>query len=161
MGKSSLLNRLLGGRQLARTSSKPGCTRLIHFYRVDEKFCFVDLPGYGFARVSQQTSNDWKELIEAYLLGRGNLALSVILLDARRGWMEKDLELKSWLEFHDRRHLVVATKMDKLKSLSDQARGLDAIRRQCGASEPVPFSAITGRGVREIWQVIWTTQNRP
>lgn len=162
VGKSSLLNCLLGSRQLARTSRKPGCTRLIHFYRVDGNgsFCFIDLPGYGFARVSKQVMEDWRELIEACLLGRSKLALSILLLDVRRGWMEKDLELKRWLEFHNRRHLVVATKIDKLKNQSDLSRGLAAIRQSAG-HEPVPFSAVTGQGVREIWQAILKTQNQP
>ncbi|MGE5644167.1 MAG: ribosome biogenesis GTP-binding protein YihA/YsxC [Acidobacteriota bacterium] len=161
VGKSSLLNCLLGGRQLAHTSSKPGCTQLIHFYRVDGRICFVDLPGYGYARVPKQMKAGWKELIEAYLVGRERLALSILLVDVRRGWMEKDLELKRWLEFHNRRHLVVATKMDKLRNQSEQKRGLDAIRQHLPGGDPVPFSAIDGRGSREIWQAIWKTQNRP
>jgi GTP-binding protein len=161
VGKSSLLNCLLGGRQLAHTSRKPGCTRLIHFYRVDGSCSFVDLPGYGFARVSKQTIDHWKELIEAYLLERRSLALSILLVDVRRGWMEKDLELLRWLEFHNRRHLVVATKMDKLKNRSEQTRGLEAIRQQIHGGQPVPFSAIDGRGAREIWQAIWITQKKP
>lgn len=161
VGKSSLLNCLLGGRQLAYTSRRPGCTQLIHFYRVDGKLCFVDLPGYGFARVPKQTIASWKDLIEAYLLDRKNLLLAVLLLDVRRGWMEKDLELKEWLEFHNRRHLVVATKMDKLKQ-SEVTRGLEAVRRHLhDGEELVPFSAVTGRGVREIWQAIWITQKKP
>ena len=159
VGKSSLLNCLRGGRQLAYTSRKPGCTQLIHFYRVDGKLCFVDLPGYGFARVPKQMIASWKDLIEAYLLDRKNLLLAILLVDVRRGWMEKDLELKRWLEFHNRRHLVVATKMDKLKQ-SEESQGLEAVRRQLQDGEPVPFSAVTGRGVREIWQAIWTTQKK-
>ena len=159
VGKSSLLNCLLGGRQLARTSAKPGSTRLIHFYRVNGEFCFVDLPGYGFATVPQQRSAGWKQLIEAYLLDRDSLTLAILLVDSRRGWMEKDLELKRWLEFHNRRHLVVATKIDKLNQ-SEQIRNMEALKRQAGAEGPMPFSAVTGRGVREIWQAIWKTQNR-
>ncbi len=163
VGKSSLLNCLAGGRQLARTSRKPGCTQLIHFYKVSDgtnrAVCFADLPGYGYARVPAATAASWKELIEAYLLRRRSLALSILLIDIRRGWMEKDLELKKWLEFHDRRHLVVATKVDKLKQ-SEEFRGLEAIRLHSGGLEPVPFSAMTGRGTREIWQSIWKTQNR-
>ncbi len=164
VGKSSLLNCLMGGKGLARTSRKPGCTQLIHFYRVESdggagrgEFCFVDLPGYGFARAPHEIIAGWKDLIEAYLVERGSLALSILLLDARRGWMDMDLELKRWLEFHNRRHLIVATKMDKLNQ-SEQTHGLEAIRRQGG--DPVPFSARTGRGTREIWQTIWTTLNR-
>jgi len=159
VGKSSLLNCLLGSERLARTSGKPGCTQLIHFYGVDAGFCFADLPGYGYARVSKQVRESWKTLIEAYLLGRGSLALSILILDIRRGWMEKDLELKQWLEFHNRRHLVVATKTDKLKHRPELIRGLAAIRDLAG-QEPVPFSAVTGQGVREIWQAILKTQNQ-
>jgi GTP-binding protein len=159
VGKSSLLNCLLGGRQLANTSRKPGSTRLIHFYRVNGEFCFVDFPGYGYAHVPQQTAGGWRQLVEAYLLDRKALALSILLVDARRGWMEKDLELQRWLEFHNRRHLVVATKFDKLNQ-SEQIHGLEALKRHASAEGPIPFSAVTGRGVREIWQAIWTTQNR-
>jgi len=159
VGKSSLLNRLLGPKTQARTSGTPGCTQLIHFYRVADSLCFVDLPGYGFARVPKRIQDGWKELVEAYLLGRGNLALSILLLDIRRGWMEKDLELKQWLELHNRRHLVVATKIDKLKQ-SEVTRGLRAIREQA-SEEPAPFSAVTGDGVKEIWQAIWRTQKKP
>ncbi len=159
MGKSSLLNCLLGGRQLANTSRKPGSTRLIHFYRVNGEFCFADLPGYGFAHVPRETSAGWKQLVEAYLLERKALALAILLVDVRRGWMEMDVELKRWLEFHQRRHLVVATKTDKLNR-SEQIRGMKALALEAGAEEVLPFSALTGRGTREIWQAIWKTQNR-
>jgi GTP-binding protein len=158
VGKSSLLNRLLGGSRLARTSGRPGCTQLIHFYGVDGRFCFVDLPGYGYAEVSREQSAKWKELVETYLMKRQSLALSLLLLDARRGWMEKDLELKQWLEFHGRRYLVVVTKVDKLKGQSERQRGLAAIGRH--SEESIPFSAVTGQGVREIWQAIWKTQDK-
>ncbi len=157
MGKSSLLNRLLGSG-VARTSGKPGCTQLIHFYRVEEGFCVVDLPGYGFAKVPKQVQEGWRELVEAYLLGRTRLALSILLLDVRRGWMDKDIELKKWLEFHQRRHLVVATKIDKLKP-SETVRSLRAI--QDGGDPAIACSAVTGQGVREIWQAIWKIQNNP
>jgi GTP-binding protein len=160
VGKSSLINRLLDAKGLAFTSSKPGCTKLIHFYKVEEKMLFVDLPGYGYARVSKVILQSWKRLIESYLEERSSLTLLVLLLDARRGWMEKDLELKQWLEFHNRRHLVVATKVDKLNQ-SERNRGLVEIRKRCPDVPPVPFSAVTGQGVREIWQAITKTQIRP
>jgi len=87
VGKSSLLNALTGAGELAFTSSRPGCTQLINFYEVDGGYRFVDLPGYGFAKVPQEITRQWKGLIEAYLFNRGTLRLSVLLLDARRGWM--------------------------------------------------------------------------
>ncbi len=155
VGKSTLLNCLLRERNLARTSSKPGCTQVVNFYRVDGGLYFVDLPGYGYAKVPFEQQRRWKWLIEAYLLGRKTLELSVLLLDARRGWMEKDLELKRWLEFHRRRYLVVATKSDKLRTLKERHRAEEALRRHLpeGAA-PVMFSAVTGQGVKQVWQAI-------
>ena len=154
VGKSSLINALLGQKALAFTSSKPGCTQSINFYRVDGSCYFVDLPGYGYARVSKETTLEWKKLIESYLLERRGLTLSVLVLDARRGWMEKDLELKQWLDLHGKPSLAVATKMDKLKNQSEMQQSLKDLRK--GAGEVMLCSAETGRGVREIWQAITT-----
>jgi GTP-binding protein len=154
VGKSSLLNCLTGQKRLAFTSAKPGCTQLVNFYRIDGQFHFVDLPGYGYARVPKEVTSQWKQLIEQYLLQRESLQLCFLILDARRGWMDKDLELKQWLEFHNRRYLVIATKTDKLKSQSDLRQGVAAIRTQSPDAEPLPFSAVSCRGVREIWQAI-------
>ena len=154
VGKSSLLNALIGRKGLAFISSTPGRTQTINFYRVDNAFYFVDLPGYGFAKVPIAVQQSWKQLIEGYLHKRDTLRLSCIILDARRGWMEKDLELKRWLEEQGREYLVIATKTDKLNQ-SEESRGMRAIREE--GVEPLPFSAITGRGVREIWQAIAKT----
>jgi len=154
VGKSSLLNALARRPGLAFTSSSPGRTQTINFYRVELGVHFVDLPGYGFAKVLLQEKERWRKLIEAYLLGRQSLALSFLLLDARRGWMDMDLELKQWLEVHNRRYQVVATKIDKLKSKTQQLEGMASIREKLPDHEPVPFSAIDRRGVREIWQII-------
>jgi len=154
VGKSSLINALAGQRKLAFTSNTPGRTQTINFYRVDGAFYFVDLPGYGYARVPPGFASQWKVLIEQYLQKRETLRLSCLVLDARRGWMDKDLDLKRWLEHHGRPYVVVATKVDKLNQ-SEQERGLRAIREE--GVEPLPFSALTGRGVREIWQAITTT----
>lgn len=160
VGKSSLLNAIVRQPGLAFTSSRPGCTQLINFFRVREDLSFVDLPGYGYARVSLDERARWKELIESYLLERRNLALSFLLIDARRGWMDKDLELKAWLEFHNRRYRVIATKVDKLKSNNQLKAALAAIERETPDEQPVPFSAIDGRGVREIWQTISKIKNK-
>ena len=154
VGKSSLLNVLTGQKKLAFTSSTPGRTQTINFFRIDGAFYFVDLPGYGYARVPRRFALEWKELIEEYLGTRGTLKLSCLILDARRGWMESDLLLKRWLEEHGRPILVVATKIDKLNQ-SELEHGLRAIRKE--GVEPLPFSAVTGRGAREIWQAITTT----
>jgi GTP-binding protein len=154
VGKSSLINTLVGQRRLAFTSNTPGRTQTINFYRVDGAMYFVDLPGYGYARVPGQIASRWKDLIELYLQERETLKLACIVLDARRGWMEKDLDLKRWLEHYGRQYFVVATKVDKLNQ-SEQERSLAAIRKE--GVEPAPFSALSGRGVREIWQAITKT----
>ena len=158
VGKSSLLNALmgtegLGNKGLAHTSSRPGCTQLVNFYQVDAGFRFVDLPGYGFAKVPREKTMEWKGLIEQYLLDRGALRLCVLILDARRGWMEKDIELRDWLEYQERPYLVVATKVDKLKSHKERQQSLRALREGF-SGEVLECSATTGRGVREIWQAI-------
>ena len=155
VGKSTLLNTLVGQR-LAFVSSTPGRTQSINFYRVDRQWVFVDLPGYGYARVSKSAREAWRGVIEAYLLDRSTLALAFLLVDARRGWMDQDVQLKQWLEHYGCPYLVVATKTDKLnqkeRSLSQRAF------REHYSGEIVWFSARTGQGVKEIWQTIWKTK---
>jgi len=165
VGKSTLLNALvsrhgMGKQELAFTSARPGCTQLINFFRIDEAIRFVDLPGYGYARVPVDEKARWRKLIESYLVGRQNLAVSFLLIDVRRGWMDMDLELRSWLEFHNRRYQVIATKVDKLRSNNQLKAGLAAIQSKLPDQTPVPFSAIDGRGVREIWQTISKIKNK-
>ena len=154
VGKSSLINALTGKRGLAFTSNTPGRTQALNFYRIDGSLYFVDLPGYGYARVPLAAKSEWAKLINRYLEERSTLKLSFLILDARRGWMDKDLELKQWLEEKGHPYLVVVSKIDKLSKL-EQQRGLAAIREH---AEPLPFSAVTGLGVREIWQAITKTQ---
>jgi GTP-binding protein len=160
VGKSSLLNALAGQKGMAFTSSRPGCTQVINFYGIDGQFRFVDLPGYGYAKVPVAIREQWKALIEYYLVQRKTLELCFLVLDSRRGWMERDLELKRWLEFHNRRYRVIATKTDKLKTQKEQHHGMAAIRAQTPEEPPLPFSAQTGRGAREIWQAIWKIKNK-
>jgi GTP-binding protein len=162
-GKSSLINALIGCKGLAHTSNTPGRTQTINFYRVTSGASsgvgtcyFVDLPGYGYSKVSRQQSDAWIRLLEAYLLNRATLQLSLVILDGRRGWMPQDLQWKHWLETHHRQYLVIATKMDKLNQ-SDAQRNLHAIRKD--NAEPLACSATTGRGVREIWQAIAKTHH--
>ena len=158
VGKSSLLNCLIGQKGLAFTSSKPGCTQVINFYHIDKKWHFVDLPGYGYARVPLEVKARWKRLIDSYLLHRKSLEMALVLLDARRGWMDMDLELRDWLEFQKLEYSVVATKFDKLNQ-KEQQRSLKAIQKEMNlGGAPLPFSALTGRGAREIWQTISKTR---
>ena len=161
VGKSSLLNRLVGEKGLAFVSATPGRTQSINFFRIDGEFVFADLPGYGYAKVPREFKDRWKQLVESYLLRSANLALCLLLVDSRRGWMDKDLELRQWLEFQGRPFAVVATKIDKLKTQSERHHGLAALRSAHPHGELVPFSAVTGQGVREIWQAISKTKIRP
>lgn len=153
VGKSSLINAITGKSGLAFTSNTPGRTQSINYYRIDDRFYLVDLPGYGYARVPMAAKQEWAALIESYLKDRKTLEMSFLILDARRGWMDKDLDLKEWLEANGHPFRVVASKVDKLNQ-SEQAQSVKAIRQY---AEPLPFSAITGRGVREIWQAISKT----
>jgi GTP-binding protein len=155
VGKSSLLNRLLARKNLARISSTPGCTQVINFYRVDGRMHFVDLPGYGYAKVPRALQSGWKDLVESYLLNRRSLKLCFLLMDARRGWKQGDIELRQWLEYHQRPYVVIATKVDKLNM--KERNGLAALKREIPAGELVPFSAVTGQGAGEIWQAIRKT----
>jgi GTP-binding protein len=159
VGKSSLLNCLTGQRGLAITSATPGCTQLINFYRVGGQFHFVDLPGYGFARVPKKVTSQWKQLIEHYLLNRRSLELCFLVLDARRGWMEQDLELRKWLGFHNRRTIAIATKTDKLKNQKEHRQASEVWSKSPDGA-PLPFSAVQCRGVREIWQAISTIKTQ-
>jgi GTP-binding protein len=152
VGKSSLINRLLGVEGIARTSARPGCTQTINFYQVNGGYRFVDLPGYGYAKVPPEITREWKALIESYLVGRRTLGLAFIVLDARRGWMEKDLELRDWLRAYGRSYQVIATKTDKLTNQREKQQSRNAL---ASAGEGIlECSAETGRGVREIWQAI-------
>ncbi|MEI9815188.1 MAG: GTPase [Acidobacteriota bacterium] len=113
----------------------------------------VDVPGYGYAKVPKDIRSEWKDLMEAYLLGRPALKYVVLLVDSRRGWMPKDVELREWLEFHKLPYLVVVTKADKLKSHKERHES-QSLLRQGYSGEWLECSAVTGRGVREIWQAI-------
>ena len=116
VGKSSLINTLVGSKTLAKTSNTPGRTQLINFFTINEKVAFVDLPGYGFAKVSQFVKKDWGDMIEAYLRERQSLALVVFILDIRRDPSEDDLSLRNWLEHYRIPYVYILTKADKLSN---------------------------------------------
>jgi GTP-binding protein len=151
VGKSSALNRLVNVKNLAKTSSTPGKTRLINFFLINENLYFVDLPGYGYAKAPQAMRKSWGKLVEDYLKERGNLKGTVLLVDSRRGPLEPDLELLQWLQHYGKPKLTVLTKIDKLSR-----SGLsDSIRNTCDIlkSEPdslICFSAKTGAGKDRI-----------
>ena len=115
VGKSSLINRLLGTRGLAKTSSRPGKTRVINYYRINEAFHFVDLPGYGYAKVSKSERATWGPMVERFLdRRRERIVLAVLLVDARHEPTELDHAMQDWLEWRELHHVIVATKADKL-----------------------------------------------
>lgn len=114
VGKSSLLNHLFKSKDLVKTSQKPGKTRLLNFFKVDETAVFCDLPGYGFANVSEKMQDQWQDMIEPYIEKRAALKLILLLLDIRRSPSEQDLQFFQWVRYHQKTLLVVFTKVDKV-----------------------------------------------
>jgi GTP-binding protein len=153
VGKSSLLNRLVGHRALARVSKTPGRTQQINFFLVDERVVFVDLPGYGFARVPLAVKDEWKELVERYLERRKHLRAVVVLIDLRRGMQADDIGLLEYLAARHIPALVVATKADKLahaeRQRCSQALANGLVTR---AVAVVTCSASSGEGMARLWQ---------
>lgn len=153
VGKSSLLNSLLQRKGLARTSNTPGRTQSINFFLVNEGFYFVDLPGYGFARVPRAMRAGWGKMAEDYLSEREELALSVLIVDSRHEPAKLDLQLYEWLDAHKRETLVVATKADKLSNAALE-KNLTTIRRDLHRATVVPYSSVTAKGREKLWEHI-------
>ena len=151
VGKSSLINRLLATRNLARTSSTPGRTQSVNFYRINESFWFVDLPGYGYAKVPVEVRKSWGPMVEGFLdRRRDRIALAILLIDARHEPTALDGQLRDWLFAMGIPFLAVATKADKLSG-NGRAR-MERTLREGANAQPVLASAKTGRGVKEIWR---------
>jgi len=154
VGKSSMINTLLGRRNLVRTSKTPGHTRKLNFYLINERFLFVDLPGYGFARVPLEERERWRPMVEGYLTGRRELGAVVVITDARRPPTVMDLELTAYLRMSDIHFIMVATKADKL-TRSELALQRNAIAESVGTEVPVIFfSSLNGLGKNELWKEI-------
>ncbi|MEG3069995.1 MAG: ribosome biogenesis GTP-binding protein YihA/YsxC [Candidatus Syntrophopropionicum ammoniitolerans] len=156
VGKSSLLNRLVNRKRLARSSNTPGRTRLINFFQVNEAFYLVDLPGYGYARVSKREKESWRVMVEGYLSASKNLQGVVLLIDSRHPPTAQDIQMYEWLKHHDLNTAVVATKADK-NSRSRLLRSLKVISADLSLMEGdqlVPFSAETGLGREELLEII-------
>ena len=151
VGKSSLINRLAGKDKLARTSSTPGKTQSINFYRLNESFFFVDLPGYGYAKAGKAAVQQWKKLIEQYFRNRQAIVLAIQIVDSRMPPTVSDLQLSEWLERLEVPFMLVASKSDKLSSNQQRAQSR-VISNKFGGQPVVMFSAITGTGCREIWK---------
>ena len=158
VGKSSLLNRLVNRKKLALTSATPGKTRLLHWYRVErgaEELWLVDLPGYGWARVSKRERRAWRPLVEAYLEKRPTLRVAVLLQDLRRELGEDETLLLEWLAERGIPTLLALTKVDKLKPMRRAAR-VRELTAQAGleAARVIPTSAEKGIGIAELWRAI-------
>lgn len=149
VGKSSLINSLLLRKGLARTSNTPGRTQCINFFLINRSFYFVDLPGYGYAKVSKAMRADWGKMAEDYLLRRRELALAVQLVDIRHEPTELDKLLNDWLIYHEKPFIVVATKSDKLSN-NAISRSASAASGALGGSEVIAYSAQNGKGRDEV-----------
>ena len=162
VGKSSLINRLLGVRRLAETSKTPGRTRALQFYLVNRRLYFVDLPGYGYARVSRPMREEWRGLVESYLGGPERPDLAIVLVDSRREPTPLDRELVEWLVAEDLPYAVVLTKIDKVPRgrRPETARAAAAALGCAAARGPIPASALEGEGLPAVWRVIDETCTR-
>lgn len=158
VGKSSLINSLLGKKGLARTSNTPGRTQSINFFLINESFYFADLPGYGYARVSKTVRESWGAMAEDYLAKREELVLSIQLVDSRHAPTALDRQLQEWLVYNEKPHIIVATKADKLSN-NQLKKSLDEIRQIMSESTVIPYSSITGKGKDEIWREIGNALN--
>ena len=156
VGKSSLLNRLVGRKGLAVTSKTPGRTRLLNFFRINGEAYFVDLPGYGYAAAPRSLRETWGALVEGYLRTRAELRGVIFILDIRHEPTDRDLEMRGLLDEARLPGIAVLTKADKV-SRNERGRLIGRIAKALSLPDPggaIPFSATTGEGVRELWSAI-------
>ena len=158
VGKSSFINKVLGRKSLARTSSKPGKTATINFYNIDDCLNFVDLPSYGYAKVSKEEKKKWSTMIETYLKSRPTLSQVILIVDSRHAPTENDAVMLNFIRAVCGRAVVVASKLDKLKNSErdDALRRVISTLRLCGDDIIIPFSAVTGEGADMFWDYVNT-----
>jgi len=149
IGKSSLLNTLTDVHGLARTSSSPGRTQTINFFLIDDRIYFVDLPGYGYAKVPKAVKENWGAMIERYLRHRDQLKLAVMLVDSRMPPTDSDVMMKEWLDYHGIPNAIVLTKIDKI-SRNQLHEALRTGAQKLNTKEIIPFSAVTHSGKDQI-----------
>lgn len=155
VGKSSMINMLINRHGLAKTSSTPGKTQLVNFYDVDGRFRLVDLPGYGYARVSKSKKSEWGKIIDTYLSSRENLMEVLLLVDCRHEPTEDDREMYQWIKAYGYNGIVIATKADKL-SQSQLAKQLTVIRKGLQMDEEavlLPISSEKRTGKYRVWDM--------
>lgn len=156
VGKSSLINGLMNRKSYAKTSSTPGKTQTINFYNINEELYLVDLPGYGYAKVSEKEKKEWGRLIERYLHSSKQLKAVFLLIDIRHDPSANDRLMYEWTVSQGYRPIIIATKLDKLKR-SQVQKHLKAVRQGLGlpsATTVIPFSAATKQGRDEIWELV-------
>lgn len=156
VGKSSFINAMLGRKNLARTSSTPGKTRTINFYKVNEDLRLVDLPGYGYAKVSKKEKDIWANIINEYLETRENLLETILLVDIRHDPTQLDLQMYDYLLDSGFSGIVIATKKDKI-SKSSVKKNIDNIARKLKApvkENIIPFSSVDKDEVDELWYIL-------
>ncbi|MCC8150856.1 MAG: ribosome biogenesis GTP-binding protein YihA/YsxC [Lachnospiraceae bacterium] len=156
VGKSSLINALVNRKSLARTSGQPGKTQTINFYNVNNELYLTDLPGYGFAKVSQNEKEKWGQMIERYLHTSQRLKAVFLLIDIRHDPSANDKQMYDWMVYQGFHPIIIATKLDKIKR-SQIAKQVKAVKTGLGVTPDtvvVPFSAQTKQGRDEIWELI-------
>jgi GTP-binding protein len=153
VGKSSLINSLFNQKHLAKISSTPGKTRLINYFIIDEKFYLVDLPGYGFSKISKNVSKNWEKLITAYLADNPHLKWVYLLIDCRHNLMDLDRQMINWLTEMEIPFVVILTKSDKLSNnrLAAQTKSIDS---ELSVVTIITYSAKTHRGRQEIIEML-------
>ena len=156
VGKSSLINAVMNRKSLARTSAQPGKTQTINFYNVDGAFYLVDLPGYGYAKVSEEVKAKWGKMVERYLRQSRQLKAVFLLIDIRHEPSANDRQMYDWIISQGYHPIIIATKLDKLKR-SQVPSALKTVREGLKAGKEtiiLPFSALTKQGREEIYEVI-------
>lgn len=156
VGKSSLINALMNRKALARTSSQPGKTQTINFYNINDAFYYVDLPGYGYAKVAVAVKEKWGRMIERYLKNSAMLKCVFLLIDIRHEPSANDKIMYEWIVSNGYRPVIIATKLDKLKRSQIQ-KHVKMVRDGLGIEKDgivIPFSAETKQGREEIWELI-------
>lgn len=153
VGKSSLINCLIGQSKLARISSTPGRTQLINFFLIDDSWMFIDLPGYGYARVPKAIRAQWGPMIEELLSECSFLKMTIVLVDSRHEATTLDKLMVDWLRQYGITFTVVATKIDKV-ARSKRVKLIKELQKDLGISRIIPFSSVTGEGKNELWEEI-------
>lgn len=156
VGKSSLINALMNRKSYARTSSAPGKTQTINFYNINDELYFVDLPGYGYARVSEEVKASWGKMIENYLHESEMLVLVFLLIDIRHKPSENDRIMYDWIVSNGFHPVIIVTKLDKIKR-SQVSKHIKTIRDGLGMMKEdviIPFSSKTKQGRDEIWRLL-------